>query len=141
MSEQQSQSTRETPIPKEQPEDPLAAERILKKYLDLRAKARKLRAEAERCEREAEEIQRDFPIVGNVVGALNKVGKKRKAPAEEEEKATSSKKKGKTPVVEKRKATILPGKTMSEEEIAREGGEVPQSSFYQKGRLESMEED
>lgn len=119
------------------PESPLDHERILNRFLTLRARARRLRREAEEAEKEAEALQKEHPLLGNVVGLIQKAGEpeekkaKRKAkhPPKEEKKAQKK---------ARREAQVAPGRsdiTMTEAEIRREGGEVEPRGFFQHGRL------
>lgn len=136
MAEQASQSkSPEESSSVSQPENALAAEKLAKKFLDLRAEARRLRREAERREKEAEDLLTAHPLLGNIVGLFNRLDKKRKAEKEGKEKELAAKDNKKKQKAANRKAVVLPGKTMSQMEIDKEGGEVEKSGFYQESRF------
>lgn len=114
------------------------AEDLAQRFFTLRRKARRLRREAQESEREASDLLKDHPFLGNLLGITNKEGKKSAPPrAEAEKQGTSAE--GSKQKKRRREAAVLPGKTMSEKDIAREGGEVPARKTGQKGRLEAME--
>lgn len=120
------------------PESAEAAEDLAAKFFSLRSKARRLRAEAAEAEKRAEELLKSYPLLGNLVGITNKASK-RKQGTEKEAGPPPAKKTKTSTTPAKRTAVYLPGSTMSEQEIAREGGRVQKKSMAQSGRLERME--
>jgi hypothetical protein len=120
------------------PESAEEAEDLAARFFSLRSKARRLRAEAAEAEKKAEDLLKSYPLLGNLVGITNKSSKRKAAP--EKEPAPSPAKKAKTTTTPaKRTAVYLPGSTMSEKEIAQEGGRVQKKTMAQSGRLERME--
>lgn len=140
---QKSTPKEKNPEVEAQPEqNEFEAEDLAYRFYGLRKRARRLRREAEEAESEAAELLKKHPFLGNLLGVTNKVIQKNLPPPAEKKKKTDPQEEGsKSAKKRRRKETISPGNTMSEQQIAREGGEVPRKTGGMPGRLERMELD